>query len=235
MYKLIGRKKEMTQSFGEDWKLSPVVMVDISRNVLAKSSKERVWIGFGRKENPNKAQLGTFKKLGYVPAKVIETDASDYEGKSVRDSIIKKELLGAKIEVTGVSKGKGFAGGHKRFDIKGGPSTRGQSTTQRKIGSVGSQTPGRVYKGVKMPGHMGHVQVTVKNLKVVFLDEKSGIIGIKGHVPGGRNSIVTIKVREWGKPEEEKPEEKPAVEPEAKKEETKKEEAPNEEVKKEAK
>jgi len=202
MYKLIGTKKEMTQSFGKDWKQSAISFVEVGQNVVARKTKTRVWVGFGKKRNPSKALVGTYRTLGYVPRSVIETSSEDYSGKNVRDSIWKPELLGSKVDIIGISKGKGFAGGHKKFDIKGGPSTRGQSTTQRKIGSVGSQTPGRVYKGVKMPGHLGQKRVTVKNLTIAYANEKAGIIGIKGHIPGGRNSLITIVVKEFGKLEE---------------------------------
>lgn len=198
----------MTQSFGEDWKQSPVTFVEVGQNVVARKTKEKAWIGLGKKRKPSRALLGNFKKLGFVPRKVFECDSADYEGKKVGDLTWRDDLFGAKVDVIGIGKGKGFAGGHKKFDIKGGPATRGQSTTQRKIGSIGSQTPGRVYKGVKMPGHLGQKRVTIKNLTIAYADKKTGIIGIQGHVPGGRNALVTIVVKEFGEKKEEKKEKK---------------------------
>lgn len=198
MYKLIGLKKDMTQTFQDGWEAVPVSLVDVSKNVLAGTRGSRVVVGFGTKRRPNNSEIGIYRKLGYVPKTVVEANAEEYGGKKIGSGILRKDLLGAEVDVTGISKGKGFAGGHKRFDIKGGPKTRGQASSHRKIGSIGSQTPGRVYKGVKMPGHMGHVKVTVKNLKIVYVDTEEGIIGLSGHVPGGRNTILTIKVKKWG-------------------------------------
>ncbi len=104
------------------------------------------------------------------------------------------ELVGKKVIVSGTSKGKGFAGGMKRWGFKGGETTRGQSTYPRQAGSIGSQTPGRVRKGKKMAGHMGNRRVAVKGLRVVSLDKEKLIVMVSGPVPGARNSKVSIRL-----------------------------------------
>lgn len=107
---------------------------------------------------------------------------------------ISDELLGKQVVIKGISKGKGFAGGMKRWGFKGGEATRGQSTYPRQAGSVGSQTPGRVRKGKKMAGHLGSRKVTVKGLKIVGYDREKLKIMVSGPIPGSRNSKVSIGV-----------------------------------------
>ncbi|MCK5428386.1 MAG: 50S ribosomal protein L3, partial [Anaerolineales bacterium] len=98
------------------------------------------------------------------------------------------------VDVVGTSKGKGFAGAVKRYHFSGGPKTHGQSDRQRAPGSRGSgTTPGRVYKGARGPGHMGHERVTAQNLKVVLVDGERNLLGVRGAVPGPKGGIVMIK------------------------------------------
>jgi len=104
-----------------------------------------------------------------------------------------EEFVGRDVVITGFSKGRGFAGGMKRYGFKGGPATRGQSTSPRQSGSIGSQTPGRVRKGKKMAGHYGNKKITVKGLKIVGLENNAKIM-VSGPVPGARNSKVNIGV-----------------------------------------
>ncbi len=104
------------------------------------------------------------------------------------------ELENKACEVVGISKGKGFAGVMKRWNFKGSMATRGQSTKPRAAGSIGGQTPGRVFKGKKMAGHMGNRQVTVKGLKIVSVDASTHELLVSGAIPGSRNSEVNIKV-----------------------------------------
>ena len=102
--------------------------------------------------------------------------------------------IGDHVDVIGTSKGRGFAGGVKRFNFKGGPRTHGQSDRERAPGSHGSgTTPGRVYKGVRAPGHYGNARITSSNLKVAFLDTERNLIGVRGSVPGARNGLIMIK------------------------------------------
>lgn len=104
------------------------------------------------------------------------------------------ELVGKKVVIGGISKGKGFAGGMKRWGFQGGETTRGQSTSPRQTGSIGSQTPGRVRKGKKMAGHLGSEKITVKGSKIVGFDKEALKIMVSGPVPGARNSKVKIGV-----------------------------------------
>ena len=106
---------------------------------------------------------------------------------------IKDDLVGKKVVLWGFSKGRGFAGGMKRYGFKGGPATRGQSTSPRQSGSIGSQTPGRVRKGKKMAGHYGNKKITVKGLKIAGIEKKALKIMVSGPVPGARNSKVNLR------------------------------------------
>ncbi len=104
------------------------------------------------------------------------------------------DLIGRSVVIGGFSKGRGFAGGMKRWGFKGGPATRGQSTFPRQTGSIGSQTPGRVRKGKKMAGHFGNKKITVKGLKIVGLERETAKIMVSGPVPGARNSKIKIGI-----------------------------------------
>lgn len=106
---------------------------------------------------------------------------------------INDELIGKEIVLWGFSKGRGFAGGMKRYGFKGGPATRGQSTSPRQSGSIGSQTPGRVRKGKRMAGHYGNKKVTIKGLKIAGIEKEASKIMVSGPVPGARNSKVNVR------------------------------------------
>ena len=102
--------------------------------------------------------------------------------------------VGKRVDVVGMSKGKGFAGAVKRHNFRGGPKTHGQSDRQRAVGSIGATTTlGRVFKGKKMPGHMGNERVSSQNVKVVLVDAQKNLIGVNGSVPGARGELVLIK------------------------------------------
>lgn len=103
------------------------------------------------------------------------------------------ELVGKEVVLWGFSKGRGFAGGMKRYGFKGGPATRGQSTSPRQSGSIGSQTPGRVRKGKRMAGHYGNKRITVKGLKIAGIEKEASKIMVSGPVPGARNSKVNLR------------------------------------------
>ena len=139
--------------------------------------------------------LGHFKKADVAPKRTLrEFRVADISAYSVGD-IVKADAFaeGDKIDVTAKSKGKGYAGGIKRFGMKSGPSAHG-SKYHRHAGSNGSATtPGRVFKGKKMPGHMGNVRVTVQNLEIVKIDVENNVILVKGAVPGPKKSLVMIK------------------------------------------
>lgn len=210
----------MTQIFNEDGVLTPVTVLQAGPCVVTQIKTEEndgysaVQVGYGEKKervtskdvsgkkvirNPHgagKAEQGHFKKAETTPKMYVREfkfeDASEYE---VGKSVIKADIFaeGDKIDVTATSKGKGYAGGIKRYGMKSGPSAHG-SKYHRHAGSNGSATtPGRVFKGKKMPGHKGSARVTVQNLEIVKIDVDNDIILVKGAVPGPKKSLVMIK------------------------------------------
>ena len=214
---IYGKKIGMTQVFSEDDRVLPVTVVSVDPNIIAQvktSTKDdktgktdgynAVQLGFGkvRKDNKGKARVnkpvaGHFKKCGIEPTKYLrEVRLSDEEIAEVKsgDKVTVANFADVKkVNVTGTSKGKGFAGVVRRYDFGGGPGGHG-SHFHRAPGSIGMcATPSRVLKGMRMPGHMGVDTVTTKNLELVRIDEDQNIMLIKGAVPGGKNSILKIK------------------------------------------
>jgi len=202
---IIGRKLRMTQEFLENGQVVPLTIVEAGPCfVLQIKSKENdgyeaVKIAFGQSKGryAKKPVLGEMKKAkkAWAPALIVEVGGS---GKNLKiggeikvGDIFKKGDL---VQVTGVSKGKGFAGVVKRWGFHGGPATHGQSDRRRAPGSIGQRTtPGRVFKGKKMPGRMGNRKVTIRNLKVIGLDKEKNLLRIKGALPGARGGMVVIK------------------------------------------
>jgi large subunit ribosomal protein L3 len=190
MNHILGIKKGMTRVFdGRD--SIPVTVVDVGSCKLALKSEEGYEIGIDEGKG-NKALQGKYKELGYVPkfrTWVSEVLGDDYK---VGDDIpLDSFEKGASINVSGVSKGKGFAGVVKRWGFAGGPKTHGQSDRLRAPGSIGAGTdPGRVLKGKKMPGRKGGAMVTHENKKVV--EVKDNYILVSGPVPGAKGSVVLI-------------------------------------------
>ncbi|MFQ5886833.1 MAG: 50S ribosomal protein L3, partial [Anaerolineae bacterium] len=143
-----------------------------------------------------KGQLGHLRKRDLPPLRYLReirvNDVSGYEeGQKIRVSIFD---VGDLVDVAGISKGRGFAGVVKRHGFKGGPKTHGQSDRHRAPGSIGqTTTPGRVYKGKRMAGHMGNERVTVQNLRVVLVDPERNLLAVKGAVPGARNGLLLIR------------------------------------------
>lgn len=201
---LLGKKIEQTQKFLIDGTRIPVTEVAVPDNVIVqvktqeKDKYTAIQIGIGKKKNPTKALLGHVKKnnLTYVPYSIREVRIQATEDMPKSGDFLKIEEVfkpGDMIDVTGISKGKGFAGVVKRHQFKGGPKTHGQSDRERAPGSIGqTTTPGRVFKGKRMAGHMGHERVTIKNLKVIDIDEIKKILYVAGLIPGVKNSIITI-------------------------------------------
>jgi len=184
MKALIGIKKDMTRVFTDNVSV-PVTLISVKDCVKAKSLNGATYIGLGKKDT-TKALGGQFKDLGYVP-RYIKTLKGDI------DVNIDDFLVDDMVTVKGLSKGKGFQGVVKRWGFHGGPKTHGQSDKLRHPGSSNSgTTPGRVWKGKKMGGRMGGENKTIKNIKIVAVDKENGVIALKGALPGGRNSIITI-------------------------------------------
>lgn len=208
-YSFLGKKVAMATALSK-YKALPVTILDITENVIAGkrqiNDRFALLIGFGKKKKATKAEQGVYKEIGFVPrvVKQVYVDEKLYNNIKVGDSInqLLESLTSSDeqktlVDVTGVSKGKGFAGVIKRWGFHRQPKTHGQSDRERHPGAIGAQTPGRVFKGKKMAGRMGGNTVTVKNLEVVEIieqDDKKYIV-LKGPVPGAYGSVVTIKIR----------------------------------------
>ena len=200
---ILATKVGMTQIFNEDGVLVPVTVLQAGPCVVTQVKTEEndgykaVQVGFADKREKlvNKPVKGVFDKAGVSYKRYIrEFRFENAEEYSVKDEI-KADIFAAgdKVDATAISKGKGYQGAIKRYGQHRGPMTHG-SKFHRHQGSNGSATtPGRVFKGKGMPGHMGSVRVTVQNLEVVRVDAENNLLLVKGSVPGPRKSLVTIK------------------------------------------
>ncbi len=203
MQSLIGVKKVQSQRFLENGMRIPVTLIDVKDNwVMSVKTTERdhyqaVQLGYGIKKNANKALLGHAKgaKRGEAPKFLKEVRITDDSPlPEIGTSLNPQEVFqpGDLVDVTGISKGKGFAGGVKRYGFRGGPKTHGQSDRHRAPGSIGQgTTPGRVYKGKRMAGNMGNDTVTVRGLRIIDITD-DGVLVIKGLVPGVINGLIKI-------------------------------------------
>jgi large subunit ribosomal protein L3 len=201
---ILGRKLGMTQVWSDDDRLLPVTVIQAGPCVvtqvktLKRDGYRAVQIGFGdiKESKVNKPMAGHFAK-GKVEAKkhLAEIRLADGDDFKLGQAITVESLEGVKhVHVTGVSKGKGFAGVMKRHNFKGGPGGHG-SHFHRAPGSIGQcATPSRVFKGMKLPGHMGSETVTVKNLDVVKIDAEQNLLLVKGAVPGAKGALLTIRM-----------------------------------------
>jgi large subunit ribosomal protein L3 len=199
---ILGRKLGMTQVWSDDDKLLPVTVIEAGPCVITQVKTDKrdgyraVQIGFGDVAKVNKPMKGHFDKAK-VEAKrhLAEVRLGDGDEFKVGQTITVDSLSDAKsVHVTGTSKGKGFAGVMKRHNFKGGPGGHG-SHFHRAPGSVGQcATPSRVFKGLRLPGHMGAETVTVRNLEVVKIDSEQNLLLVKGAVPGGKGALLTIRV-----------------------------------------
>ena len=198
---MVGRKLGMTQVFDDNGVALPVTVIECGPNVVTqirtadKDGYEAVQLGFGISKRLNRPEQGHRKASGFMSDVLREVTASDLEGIEVGQQIKADTFAaGELVDVTANSKGRGFQGGMKRHGFSGGPKTHGQSDRWRAPGSIGSSaTPGRVYKGIKMAGHMGNNRVTVQNLEVVRVDTERNLLLIKGSVPGPTKGLVTIR------------------------------------------
>ena len=200
---LIGKKVGMTQIFDEKGRFVPVTVVEAGPCVVSmKKTVESdgyaaVQMGYGdmKPHKVNKPMKGHFDKADVAPKKVLkEFRFEDTDAYNVGD-IIKADVFeaGNKVDVTGKSKGKGFAGVIKRFNAHSLKDTHGTGPVHRHAGSNGAcSDPSRVMKGKKLPGHLGAERVTVQNLAVVKIDAENNLIAIKGAIPGAKGGIVTI-------------------------------------------
>ncbi|MGB9680039.1 MAG: 50S ribosomal protein L3 [Thermoanaerobacteraceae bacterium] len=200
---ILGKKHGMTQIFNEKGEFIPVTVVEagpcivVQKKTLGNDGYNAIQVGFGdiKERRVIKPLKGHFKKSDLPFKKYLKElrleDISGYEvGTEIKADIFK---AGEKVDVTGISKGKGFAGIIKRYNANRGPMAHG-SKYHRRVGSMGATTdPGRTFKGKIMPGHMGHEKVTVQNLEIMRVDPEMNMILIKGSVPGPKGSLLIIK------------------------------------------
>ena len=200
---LIGRKLGMTRLFGDDGTVIPVSVIEATPNSVTRlrtpeqDGYAALQLGAGLAKRLTKPVAGQFKHLDrdqQKPARVREFRVDSTDGYEVGQSLdVSLFEVGELVDVTGVSRGKGFAGTIARHNFKRGPKTHG-SNNYRQPGSVGAgTTPGRVFKGTRMGGHMGDEQVTVKKLRVVRVDTERNLLLVRGAVPGARNAVLLVR------------------------------------------
>lgn len=201
MIGLYAKKLGMIQLFGDHGDVVPVTVLEtgpcfvVQKKTAENDGYNAIQIGFEPKNKPTKPAVGHFKKANLPVLKnVREIRLNDIDKFQVGQEL-KVDLfaVGEMIDAVGRTRGRGFAGGVRRWGWTGGPATHG-SMTHRRIGSVGVGTsPGRVLRGKRLPGHYGDEQVTIKNLKVVRIDGSKNLLFVSGAVPGARNGLVFIR------------------------------------------
>ena len=206
MQVILGTKVGMTQIIGDDGVVTPVTILEAGPATVTQiktvetDGYNAVQVGYGVGRNLSKSVAGHVKKAGEkVAPKILREFRVDEipEGMKLGDEItVESFKIGDKVAVTGTSKGKGFAGTVKRHNFNESRNTHGFKGNIRRVGSIGSMYPQKVWKGKKMPGRMGHDQVTVKNLVVAYIDAENNLIGLKGAVPGPRKGIVSVEGKE---------------------------------------
>ncbi len=203
---VVGKKVGMTRVFTEDGASVPVTVLHVDSNRVTQLKRQEndgysaVQIAYGSRKpsRVNKAQTGHYAKAtvasgeGMYEFRLTDSEKVELElGAAISADMFEE---GQKVQVTGISKGKGFAGTIKRHNFRGQDATHGNSVSHRVAGSTGMcQTPGRVFKGKKMAGHMGSEQVSTKNLTVVRVDTERDLILIKGAIPGAKGGRVIVK------------------------------------------
>ena len=201
---LLGRKLGMTQVWDDKGNVIPLTVVQVGTNVVTQVRTEdndgysAVQIGFEDIDprRVTKPMLGHFEKAGVEPKRHIAefrtSDADSYELGQELDATTFE--VGSKVDVTGTTKGKGFAGAMKRHGFAGGPASHGAHKIHRKPGSIGgASTPGRVFRGQRMPGRMCSDRRTVQNLEIVGTDAEKGIVLVKGAIPGPAKAVVMVR------------------------------------------
>jgi large subunit ribosomal protein L3 len=201
---LLGRKVGMTRIYNEDGSATPVTVLEMTPNKVSQVKSLEVdgytaiqlVAGSKKSSRVNKAQAGHFSKANTeAGSQICESRINNVEdymlGSEIKVDIFEEGQL---IDVTGTSKGKGYAGVLKRYNFAGKDATHGNSINHRTPGSIGqNQTPGRVFKGKKMTGHMGDVRTTTQNLKVVRVDLEKSLLLVQGAVPGATGGDISVK------------------------------------------
>jgi large subunit ribosomal protein L3 len=200
---IIGRKAGMTRVFTEDGVSTPVTVIEVEPNRVSQLKTEdadgytaiQVTVGERKASRVTKPQAGHFAKAQVAAGRKVaefRVDETDLElGSEIKVDIFE---AGQKIDVSGITKGKGFAGVVKRYGFRGGDATHGNSISHRAPGSICQcQTPGRVFKGKRMAGHMGDKKRTLQNLSIVKVDVERNLLLVKGSVPGSTGSDVIVR------------------------------------------
>lgn len=201
---LIGKKVGMTQIFDETGAAIPVTIIEAGPCFVTQvrttdsDGYSAVQLGFieVKPKSLSGGQLGHLKRSNLPPLRFLREFREKNPEVKVGDKVTVDQVfsVGEHVDVVGTSKGKGFAGAVKRYHFKGGPKTHGQSDRQRAPGARSSgTTPGRVYKGSRGAGHMGHERVTVQNLAVIQVDAERNLLAVRGAVPGPKGGVVMIK------------------------------------------
>lgn len=204
MLGLIGRKLGMSQVFGEDGSVVPVTVIKAGPCIITevktfeRDGYSAVQLGMEEtsEKHVRKPVLGRLKKNGLSPLRFLREFRVEAGHGLERGQTLTVEMFssGVKVDVIGVTRGRGFAGAMKRWGFHGFPETHGTKNTHRIPGSLGSNTfPGRTWKNKKLPGHFGVARKTVKNLLVKKVDKENGLLYVKGAVPGSNNSVVLVR------------------------------------------
>lgn len=203
MKSILGRKIGMTQIFAEDGRIVPVTAIEAGPCVVLQKKSEQVdgynsiQVGFGTRKEKNitKPLKGHLSKAGVKTVRYIK----EFRTENIDEYQIGQEIkavdvfaTGEHVDVTGVTKGKGFAGGIKRHGFHRGPMKHG-SKYHRRSGSLGAKGPARVFKGRKMPGRLGGIRITTQNLEVIRVDSDKNLILVKGAIPGPNRGLVVLK------------------------------------------
>jgi large subunit ribosomal protein L3 len=199
---ILGRKIGMTQVFDEEGHAVPVTVLEAGPCRVAqtktpeKDGYTAAQLAFGEAKRPNKPTAGHYAKAGITPARHLAELRLDSLEDYALGSEVKADIFeaGDMVDVIGVTKGKGFAGAMKRHGFKGLSASHGTQKKHRSPGSIGAcATPARVFKGVRMAGHMGNVRVTTLNLKVIKVDPERNLMLVRGAVPGPRGGLVMVR------------------------------------------
>lgn len=197
---LIGKKVGMSQIFEENGAVVPVTVIEIEPNVvtqiksLEKDGYSAVQIGTGKRNKIKKPQAGHFKELGkfkYVKEFRIDNGGADLKIGDKND--VSAFASGDIVKITGISKGKGFAGAVKRHGFHGMPASHGHRSVQRHVGSIGQRFPQHTLKGMRMAGRMGNAKTTTRGLEVIRVDAENSQIAVRGAVPGNKGGLVIIQ------------------------------------------
>lgn len=199
---LVGKKAGMTRVFSEDGQAIPVTVIEVPSQLVTQIKTQEtdgyqaIQVTYGEKKasRVSKPAAGHFAKAGVQAGRGLLEYRTEEEFTVGSELTVTRFEDGQKVDVTGTSKGKGFQGGVKRWNFQMQDATHGNSLSHRAPGSIGQcQTPGRVWKGKKMAGHMGAEQVTTQNLEIVRVDVERGLLLVKGAVPGATGGDVIVK------------------------------------------